>query len=267
MNPPEISLQLWSVREELSADPDDTLAKVKSAGFNQVEAFGFVDRVKELASGFERHGLTSPTAHASLTSRVENPFDSSIRTPESEEVFAAAAALGVATVIDPFVVAERWQSLDEIKKTAARLNEAAAVAARFGITVGYHNHSQEFVFSIGGRYGLEVFADLLEPHVVLELDVYWAAAAGVDVIALIHRLNERIFALHVKDGSLEPTPSIDTVPSDQVPAGNGVVPLTESLHAATNLQYAIVEFDHFNGNIWNGVTQGLAFLQGRGFRS
>ena len=264
MTTPAISIQLWTLRDEVTADLDGTLAKLAAIGFTRVEAFGFVQRADELAAAFARHGITAPTGHASLASAMENPFDPSIPAPTHDEVFGAAKKLGMTVVIDPFVAPERWASIEEIAKTADLLNAAAVAAAAHGITVGYHNHNQELQSVIDGRYALEVFAELLDPAVILEVDLYWAAAGGADTAALVERLGDRVTAVHVKDGTLDPLPTIGSEPTDQVPAGTGVVPLTEALDAAKHLQYAIVEFDSFAGDIWQGVTTGYEFLAARG---
>jgi sugar phosphate isomerase/epimerase len=263
MTNPSISVQLWTVRTELDRDLDGTLAQLSDIGFTRVEAFGFVDRVDELAAAFDRHGLSAPTGHASLASDVENPF-ATLDAPTVDSVLAAAAKLGMTTVFDPFVAPDRWESLEEIRTTATRLNAAAVVAAEHGISVGYHNHNQELLNRIDGRYALEVFADLLSPEVGLELDLYWAAAGGADVAALVERLGDRVIALHVKDGTLDPTPTLGTVPTDQVPAGTGAVDLAGALDAAHSAQYAIVEFDDYPGDIWEGVRAGFDYLEARG---
>lgn len=264
MPSPAISVQLWTVRDELTADLDGTLAKLASIGFTHVEAFGFVDRADELSAALARHGITAPTGHASLASGPENPFDSSITVPTPAEVFAAALKLGMTTVFDPFVAADRWQSVEEIAKTAAALNAAATIGADYGISVGYHNHNQEFQTTIDGRFPLEIFAELLDPGVSLELDLYWASAGGADVAALVERLGDKVTALHVKDGTLEPLPTLGAVPTDQVAAGQGVVALAGALDAAAHAQYAIVEFDAYPGDIWQGVKAGYEFLAARG---
>ena len=98
----------------------------------------------------------------------------------------------------------------------------------------------------------------------LELDLCWASAGGADVAALVDRLGDRVTALHVKDGTLDPLPSLEAVPTDQVPAGQGVVPLAAALDVAAHVQYAIVEFDAYSGDIWQGVQAGYEFLAARG---
>jgi len=259
----QISIQLWTVRDEFESDPDATLARLSDIGFTRVEAFGFVDRVDVLVEAFARHGLSAPTGHASLASEVENPF-AELSAPSNDQVFAAAQKLGMTTVFDPFVAPDRWQTLEEITKTARLLNAAAVTAADHGITVGYHNHNQELLNVIDGRFALEVFAELLAPEVVLEVDLYWAAAGGADVAPLIERLGSRVAALHIKDGTLVPTPTLGVVPTDQVPAGTGAIDLSGALAAATSLRYAIVEFDAYPGDIWEAVAAGFAFLEAKG---
>ena len=263
MTKPAISIQLWTVRDELEQDLDGTLARLSGIGFTRVEAFGFVDRADALAEAFARHGLSAPTGHASLASEVENPF-AELAAPSNDQVFAAAATLGMTTVFDPFVAPDRWETVDEITTTATLLNAAALTGAKHGIRVGYHNHNQELLNVIDGRFALEVFADLLAPEVVLEVDLYWAAAGGADVAALVTRLGSRVAALHVKDGTLVPTPTLGSVPTDQVPAGTGAVDLAGALSAATSAEFAIVEFDAYPGDIWDAVATGFAFLESHG---
>ena len=265
MTSPTISVQLWSVRDELTADADATIGRLRAIGFTQVEAFDFVNRADELAAAFAKHGIVAETGHASLASDALNPFEPDApRPPSNDEVFAAAKKLGITTVIDPFVDPERWTTLEGVTETARLLNEAAAVAANHGITVGYHNHNQEFVNQIDGRFALEVFAELLDPSVILEVDLYWATAGGADVVALLENLGERVIALHVKDGTLDPAPNLKDKPVDQVPAGTGVVKLDAALEAATSAKYAIVEFDTYEGDIWQGLTDSYAFLAAKG---
>jgi len=100
------------------------------------------------------------------------------------------------------------------------------VGSDFGVTVGYHNHAWELSSHIDGRPALELFADLLDPVVLLEIDTYWAATAGQDVPALLRRLGARVFALHLKDGPLNGDIAA------QLPLGRGDLPAPEIIAAA-----------------------------------
>ena len=157
-----LSVQLYSVREKFAADPDDTLRRLAAIGFTQVEPYGLAENLAALRAGLKDAGLAAPTAHAKLIGA------------DQREVFAAAAECGVATVIDPFVPPEQWQDPADIAATAEALNDAAEIAKEYGVTVGYHNHWWELESRIDGRTALEVFADQLDPALVLEVDTYWS---------------------------------------------------------------------------------------------
>lgn len=261
MSSPKISVQLYTIHEALDQDLDGALARLAEIGFRTVEAFDFVRRADALKESFERHGLTAPTGHAFLIEEegISSP-DGLLSVPPAQEVFAAARTLGVDVVIDPFVPPNRWQNLSDVQGNAERLNARVAQAAEYGLRVGYHNHDHELTLQLDGRPALEVFADLLDPSVLLEIDLYWAAAAGVDVVALLQRLGDRVHAVHVKDGPMRPGISARQLPTDQQPAGQGDVPLAAALSAVEDLAYAVIEFDHYEGDIFDGVTQSYQFL-------
>ena len=79
--------------------------------------------------------------------------------------------------------------------------EAALVAqilGEHGARLGYHHHAHEFLrFGADRRTMFDVLVD--EPSLALEIDVYWAAFAGVDPAGLIERLPGRVPLLHCKD--------------------------------------------------------------------
>ena len=235
------SVQLYSVREAFAADPSETLARLAAIGFTQVEPYGVVENLTALRTGLPASGLTAPTAHARLLGA------------DQHAVFAAAAELGIGTVIDPMVPAERWQEAADITATATELNAAATVAAEYRVTVGYHNHWWEPAARVDGRIAFEVFADQLDPALVLEVDTYWATVAGEDTPALLRRLGDRVRAIHVKDGGLA------TDGSGQVPAGQGRVPVADILAAAPQA-LRVIEFDRYDGDIFDGLAASHAFV-------
>jgi len=241
----ELSVQLYSVRDAFAADPAATLAQLADIGFTQVEPYGVVENLAALRTGLRANGLTAPTAHANLLDA------------DQDAVFAAAAECGIGVVIDPMVGPDRWQDPADIAATAAALNDAAKVAAEHGVTVGYHNHWWELESRIDGRSALEVFAEQLDPALVLEVDTYWATAGGADAPALLRRLGDQVRAIHVKDGGLA------TDGSGQVPAGQGRVPLAEVLAAAPTA-LRVVEFDRYDGDIFAGLAASRAHLIGVG---
>lgn len=238
---PPVSVQLYSVRDALAADPGTTVQRLADLGFHAVEPFGLTDAVDALEPTLAAAGLTAPTSHVTLLGGAH------------EAAFVAAARLGVATLIDPFVPAERWATREDVAALAAELTVVARLAADHGLQVGYHNHWWELETVIDGAPALEVFADELGDAVVLELDTYWSAVGGVDPVTLLARLGERVVALHIKDGP------VSTDIELQQPAGQGDMPIAEILAAAPHAR-PVIEFDAYAGDVFEGIAESLAFL-------
>ncbi len=236
------SLQLYTVRNAIQEDLSGTIRKVAEIGFAQVEPYNFVATARELGEALRENGLTAPSGHAPLLSQ------------DQDEIFAAARELGITTVIDPFIPADRWQSARDVQATAAQLNEAAKKGAGYGVRVGYHNHQWELESIIEGRTALEYFADLLDPELVLEVDTYWVAVGGQDPVEILTKLGDRVKFIHIKDGPLT------TDPKAQLPAGQGEVQILDVIAAAKSLEVGVVEFDDYAGDIFEGINESLSFL-------
>lgn len=245
---PVTSLQLYTLREALEHDLDATIARVAEIGFAAVEPYRFVDRADEFAAAFTQHGLQAPSGHAPLLTEDQN------------DIFSAAAKLGIGTVIDPFVPEEQWTTRDGIERIAAGLNAAAAVGANHGISVGYHNHWWEVETIVDDRRSIEVLTDFLDPSVVLEIDTYWAQVAGADVPQLLRDLGSRVTFVHIKDGPAT------REPKDQVALGQGVLPLQEILDAAGSLTAQVVELDDTRGDMFTAVADSYAHLKQMGVK-
>ena len=240
MSTENVSVQLYTVRTALAEDFDGTLAQIAGFGFTQVEPFGFVNHLDGLRK-LGDHGLSAPTTHVGLL------------TGDQDAIFTAAQELGIATVIEPHVPVDRWQNAADIEQIAAELNAAAEKAAGYGLKVGYHNHAFELESVIDGKHGLEVLADNLAPEVGLEVDTYWAYAGGADVPALLQRLGDRVFALHVKDGD----GSKDN--KKQVAVGSGSLPVWDFIDAKPDA-LRVVELDDSSGDLLTAVRDSRAFL-------
>ncbi len=230
---PPLSVQLYTVREQLASDPAATIEALAAMGFTAVEPFGLPDLPDAVSDALRAHGLTMPTAHGSLLARTA-------------ETLTAAKALSVQTIIEPYQSPERFADRDSIAAVAAELSAAAEAAAAHGMTVGYHNHDAELRQTVEGVPALLVLADLTDDRVVFELDAYWAAVAGADPVSIAKALGERLIAVHVKDG--DPAGTVE----QQVVAGRGTVALADVLAAAPHAR-PIVEFDVMPGDGFGAI--------------
>jgi sugar phosphate isomerase/epimerase len=241
-----LSVQLYTLRELLAEDLPGTLDRLAGLGLAHVEPFRLTDYAAQLGPALAASGLTAPTAHQHV-----------VGTGAEEEIFAAAAALGVGTVFDPRIDTQRFETAGGVAGVADDLNAAAAVAAKHGVRVGYHNHAQELEIVHNGTTALELLAGHLDDAVVLEVDTYWAAVGGQDPVALLKRLGERVTAVHVKDGPATPDPL------DQVAVGQGELPVRDILAAAPQA-LRVVELDDTRGDRFQAVADSVAWLRAEG---
>ncbi|SDO72042.1 Sugar phosphate isomerase/epimerase [Nakamurella panacisegetis] len=243
---PALSVQLYSVRTHLAEDLPGSLARLAAIGLTQVEPYDLLTDPAGLRKALDDNGLTAPSAHTRVASG----------STDLDQVFESAATVGVGIVIDPMTDPARWTTLDGIKGVAEDLAIAAQKAAGYGITIGYHNHAFEWQSDIDGTPGLEVLASLLEPSIVLEVDTYWAAVGGQDVPAALGRLGDRVQLLHLKDGPINPNNI------EQLPLGQGAMPVARIVAAATALRIPVLEFDDYAGDVFDGIDQGFTYAQG-----
>ena len=257
------SVQLYTVRDAVSADLQGAVARVAAIGFTQVEPYSFVERADEFEEAFAASGITAPSGHAPV-----------IDSADPARTFDAAAQLGIGTVIDPFIPTDRWQTADDAARIADRVNELQTIAAAQGLRFGYHNHQWEFANQVDGRSIYELFVERLTPDVALELDTYWSTVGGADTPELLRRLGDRVQFLHVKDGPIAGTIAT-TLPSnesalkvsdeltaafkDQLPAGSGDVGVAAILAAAPHA-LRVVEFDGYAGEVFEGIAASFAWL-------
>lgn len=239
---PTPSVQLYSVRDAVVEDLDGAVARLAEIGLRHVEPYAFHERTAEYGRALAATGLTAPSGHAPV-----------LASAAPEAILDAAAELGMATVIDPFVPAEHWQTADQVAGLAERVNGLAVLAARRGLEFGYHNHAWELSTRIEGRHALELFVEHLEPAVVLEIDTYWASVGGADTPALLAALGDRVRLVHIKDGTL------DGDVDKQQPAGSGAVGVPAILAAAPQAT-RVIEFDAYSGDVFAGIAQSFAWL-------
>ncbi|MCS5492208.1 sugar phosphate isomerase/epimerase family protein [Curtobacterium flaccumfaciens] len=241
-----LSVQLYTVRDALSADPPGTLQRIADIGYTNVEAFGFVDNADELAAALRDAGLAAPSGHARLLDAGEQDL---------ERIFHASTTLGFGTLIDPHIDESRWTTREDVEAIARELSALAPRAADHGLVLGYHNHAFEFSNRIDGVSAYEVFADALSDDVVLELDTYWVQVGGDDPVAVIGKYGDKVQFLHVKDGD----GSHDD--KQQVAVGNGIMPIREIIAAAPDALH-VVELDDHEGDVFQAVADSYTFLEG-----
>ena len=165
------ALQLYTVRDQLNADRAGVLTQVAAIRLRRGRTVRHPQSTRR-GSGPTWMRPACPRAACTRRPRVE----------DAEAVVRAARTLGADTVIIPYLPPARFADADSVQALARELNEAAARLAGQGLRLGYHNHDFELSSLVGGMPALEVLADQLDDAVLLEVDTYWAAVGGQDVV-------------------------------------------------------------------------------------
>ncbi len=198
-----LGLQLWTVREQLAADPVATLEAIAAAGYRQVElmdtrqAATLLPICKDLGLAVNSSFMlwTSLTGRWDLVPHESKKMDFSAVLDQANEA-------GLSHLVFGYLTPGERQSLDDYRKWADLLNQAGEKARSHGLQMAYHNHNFEFA-PIGNNSHLlpfELLAERLDAQLMpFELDVFWAAIAGHDPAELIKKYGNRLELLHLKD--------------------------------------------------------------------
>jgi sugar phosphate isomerase/epimerase len=198
----QISIQLYTVRDILTADPAGTIATLRDIGYRKVEAAGTAGlSAAEFRALLDRSGIRATSAHLG----IPQPFDAAAWT----ESLATARTLGCRYVVHPFFGvgpdgpirdAAVWEQF------ARDLQRAGVQARRAGFEFGYHNHHFEFlpVSDGSGRRPYDIITRTTDRRIVhLEVDIYWAWRGAADPVDIIRANPGRVRQFHVKDMNIE----------------------------------------------------------------
>jgi sugar phosphate isomerase/epimerase len=190
MASPVLGLQVYTVRQSLSADFVGTLQKVREIGYDAVELCGTGPysgaQVKEICDDL---GLRVAGMHIGLDA-LERDLAGCI---------TLAHDLGMENLVCPYLPEERRKTRDDWLRTAQALDAMGRQCRKQGMRLSYHNHSFEFV-RFDDRYALDLLFEYSSgQNLCSELDTYWVKHGGADPVAYIRKYAGRISILHCKD--------------------------------------------------------------------
>src|SRR4051794_17453827 len=205
-----ICIQLYTCRDQLTANPLGTLQALAKAGYTKVEHAGYAGlSAADFRKVADRAGVAVPTGHTS----IPFPYDDGAW----RQICVDAVTVGQKYVIEPLptfalaaLLGKQASAPKQVGVPAAlwieyarTIDHAASVAREYGLRVGYHNHDPEFTVAVGddlGRTGYEILHEETTPGLVdFTLDLYWAWHGGADPVTLLKRYPDRIKRFHVKD--------------------------------------------------------------------
>ena len=190
---PAFGLQLWTVKEDMLADPKGTLKKIASFGYKQIESFEGDKGIfwgmgnKDFKKYMDDLGMTIISSHCNIQSDFERKA-------------AEAAAIGMKYLICPSKGPQ--PNIDAFKKFADEFNKCGKITKANGLRFAYHNHDYPFK-AVNGQIPQDVMMDNTDKDLVdFEMDIYWVVAAGADPLAYFKKYPNRFRLCHVKDQAI-----------------------------------------------------------------
>ncbi|MFC7202516.1 sugar phosphate isomerase/epimerase family protein [Haloferax namakaokahaiae] len=223
----DFALQLYSLRE-LDEPTPALVRRVADAGFDGVE-FAGLDDDDAIGTALEETGLVSPAAHVPIED-LEADLDA---------VCERYGALGVETLVVPYLPPEAFADADAVDETAHRLDDLTARCDDRGFRLCYHNHEHELA-KIDGERAIDRLAE--NSGIGFELDLAWILAAGADPISYISRYADRTPLVHLKDVVVDDTAERGGNP---VNLGEGELDIDASVAVARDagVEWVIAEHD------------------------
>ena len=208
----DIGIQLYAVAKPLSDDFTGTIRKLAEFGYKNLEFAGpyYFSPEEEIKnnplvsvmglSGYGYHGHTPKEIRImlddmGLVSTSAHISDNSLK-HNIDEAIEAANIIGQKYILSP---AFHGQTPDEFKAAAELYNSFGEKCKAGGIHYGYHTHNGEFA-DYDGVTPFDILVKETDPELVcFELDLFWAAVAGVNAVKLVKRNPGRIKLLHIKE--------------------------------------------------------------------
>ena len=226
----QISLQLYTVREQTSRDMPDTLRRLADIGYTAVETAGFGALTpEELRSAMDDLGLRASGAHVPLDAWDSDPAS----------VLADMHTIGSAHAVVPIAPLERRGDANSVARLAEDFNRWGEMCRAAGLTFSYHNHDFEFA-RLGETTMWEVLVRETNPDLVhFELDLYWIKYGGSDPETVLRDVGDRVSLVHLKDMAADETRS-------DLPVGEGTMPWPDLLETADELgvEWFVAEQDN-----------------------
>ncbi|MDP9290862.1 MAG: sugar phosphate isomerase/epimerase [Verrucomicrobiota bacterium] len=183
-------MQLYSLRREAETDPEGTLKKIRSLGYDGVELAGDYDwPAEKWRTLLSKNGLQVIAAHLDLDTLEKNLKAQLAFHEEIENELLVVSS-----------IPDELRTPGGFREAARRLNKIGERLAHAGFQLLYHNHAFEFDELDTGGTGMDVLFENTDPELVeFEVDTHWIEHAGCDSVEFIMQNADRIALLHAKE--------------------------------------------------------------------
>lgn len=239
-----ISIQLYTLREQMKdGNHMAILKKVADIGYPAVEPAGMHGMTpKEFRTVVEDLGMKISSSHGEFPT----PANLDLVVQNAKDLGSDYVISGVGT--------QDVASVDAIKATADRINQATDLLKASGLQLCLHNHWWEFE-RVDGQLAIERLVQLC-PDAKLQIDLYWASAFGAnDVAAAVAKFKAITPLVHIKDG-----PLVKGQPHTALGAGKMDFPPIVAAADPAVLKWLVVELDECATDMVQAVGDSYRYL-------
>lgn len=251
---PRLSMQLYTVRNQIATDLQGTLRRLAEIGFTHVETAFWPEGVshRDAATYLKEAGLTVSSIHAELP---ENGDRNSLL--EIAELYQCDRLIWHGWPEDP-----RYHSVEGTLELASLYNELSGYLNANGLRFGLHNHWWEFRSLPNGETPWEIMHRELDEAIFSQLDIYWVTVAGLDPAEIIRQLGSRVEMLHVKDGPANPDDTSAVEPHEPMTVvGQGTLDIPSIMEASTDtVEWMVLEMDEVDGDVFNLLEESYNYM-------
>lgn len=236
-------LQLYSIKEISEKDFFNAIKLTADCGYDGIEFAGFFDTpAGELKKYMDENGLEACGSHTGI-SQLEEEFNGTVE---------YNLEIGNKYIVIPWIPEEMCSSQDAWLNTAEKMNLLNQKLKEKRMRLGYHNHAFEFK-KFEGKYGYDILAENTDSDIILEIDTFWVAYPGENVLEYVTKYNDRLDLLHIKDISDG---------RESIEIGSGNIDFKPIVKAAYKTDWFIVEQEHFNIPMEESIRISCEYLKG-----
>lgn len=267
-------VQLYSIRDDMKADPMATLKALSAMGYKHVEHANYIDRkfygwgAKEFRKVLDDLGLKMPSGHTVLG---KDHWDETKKdfTDKWKYTVEDAAVLGQQFVISPSMSNDVRKSKDSLLRLMEIFNKSGELCQKNGgMKFGYHNHDFEFAEKLDGESLYDIILKNTDPKLVIhQLDIGNLYNGGAKADEVMNKWAGRFSSMHVKD-EIKASGGDGKEKFESTILGTGIVPVKNVIDMGrkTGTIHFIIEQESYQGKTaLDSVKEDLAIMKKWGY--
>ena len=243
----DVGLQLYTVRKEMLADNINTLKKIASIGYKEIESAGsekgsyYGFKPAEMKKVCNDLGMTLRSGHVHYDDKWQQTIDDAVQSGQEYLIVS--------------VMPTKGQTVDNYKSVAEVFNHAGEACKKSNIIFGYHNHDSEFEKD-NGKVLYDVLLENTDPEFVkMEMDLGWVIVTGNDPLAYFAKYPGRFPLWHLKDMDMKEKHSVEF--------GKGALDVKKMLQTSNKagMKYFFVEQEEYSGTAFDCLKSNMDYLK------